>query len=253
MSSVADVMERKERPAYVRFETRAIEDKAASLKEGHYVGKDVDYALVTPPYSKDVIIFKVDQWLQQLDVDLRNDRIPKAWVDRYREEYQAWKRGQQLPLRGTPIKGWGVISPAQQETLIRMNVLTVEDLAAMNAEGIGRIGMGGITMKDKAAAWLSQVQDKGPLTQEIAAVKARNRELEASVETLSKQVEKLAAMVGQPVAVVEKEAEISAADLLEEETPQALTREQLVAAYTAKFNKAPHHRMADKTIAEALK
>lgn len=246
MSSVADVLERKERPAYVRFETRAVEDKPASLKEGHYVGKDIDYVLVTPPYSKDVMIFDVETWFSQLQNDMQNERIPKIWVDRYREEYQAWKRGQQLPLRGTPIKGWGVISPAQQATLISMSVLTVEDLAAMNAEGIGRIGMGGVTIKDKAVAWLAQLQDKGPLTQEIASVKARNRELESSVETLQRQVKSL--MEAQGVSVESANESIGVNDILDTEP----THEELVSQYKEKFNKLPHHRKSDATIKSEL-
>ena len=86
-------------------------------------------------YSKDVMKFKIATWMESLDQEERNGRVPKAWVDNYKAAYRAWQNGQTLPLTGTPIKGWGVLSPAQSETLVRMNVLTVEDLAAMK---IGR-------------------------------------------------------------------------------------------------------------------
>lgn len=248
--SIADVLERKERPAYVRFERRPIEDKVESRTQGHYVAKDVDFALITPPYSKDVMIFKVPQWMEQLENDLRNERLPKSWVDQYKEAYQSWKRGEEPPLHGTPIKGWGVISPAQQETLVRMHILTVEDLAKVNDEGIKRIGMGGVDCKLKAQAWISQLQDKGPLTQEIAAVTAENRVLKASQETLTRQVEELTRLVKaqqqpQPQPAQTPAPEISASDLIEEEDP--------VVAYTKKFGKPPHHRMKAESIVAALK
>lgn len=248
MSTVADVMERKERPAYVRFETRPIEDKAASLEKGHYIARDVDYVLLTPPYSKDVNIFKVEQWFKQLEHDQMAERIPRSWVENYKQAYQAWKRGQELPLNGTPIKGWGVVSPAQQETLIRMNILTVEDLAKVNDEGIKRIGMGAVDLKHKADAWLSQLSDKGPLTQEIASVKARNRELEIAIAALTKRVEDMSKEKGPSAGGVVAPAadEITASELLEP------SREELVDAYTKKHGKPPHHRMSDKTIAAAL-
>jgi cell division protein FtsB len=234
MNAVGDVLERKERPAFVRFDRQAQEDKAASLREGHYVAKDVDYAYITPPYSKDVMIFKVSNWFERLKHDAQNGRIPQEWVDHYHKQYESWKRGEEPALNGTPIKGWGMISPAQQDTLIRMSVLTVEDLAVMNDEGIKRIGMGAVGLKDKAAAWVSQNKDKGPLTQEIAALKARNRELESSVETLSKQVESLMTAVKIDRGETNYTPGISASDLIEPDF------NALAAQYKAKFGKAPH-------------
>lgn len=193
--SVGELTDRKERPAYVRFERVAVEDKAASLREGHYIARDVDMALITPPYSKDIFKIKVPQWFANLEQDIHNGRIDPKWVEDYKEAYRRWQNGQEIPLNGTPIKGWGVISPAQQETLIRMNVLTVEDLAGINDEGVKRVGMGGTDLKNKAAAWLAQLKDKGPLTQEISALKAENSLLKSNVETLTGQVQSLLAQV----------------------------------------------------------
>ncbi len=94
-------------------------------------------------------------------------------------------------MNGTPIRGWGVLSPAQQEAIIHNNVLTVEDLATLNEEGLRRIGMGAVQMKTKASAWVAQLQDKGPLVQEIAAVKSENAVLRTSLESLQRQVASL--------------------------------------------------------------
>lgn len=220
MAGVVGMEDRKERPAYVRFERVAVEDKAASLREGHYVARDVDMANVTPPYSKDVFKTKASSWFATLEQDVQNGRIDPRWVEDYKAAYARWKAGEELPLNGTPIKGWGVISPAQQETLIRMNVLTVEDLAAMNDEGIRRVGMGGNDLKNKAGAWLAQLKDKGPLTQEVASIKAENLLLKTSVETLTKQVEALMAQ-GHMQASAEPAAQdsIGASDILDSPDP----------------------------------
>ncbi len=248
MSGVAELMERKDRPAYVRFEKVAVEDIAASKKEGRYVAKDVDFVLITPPYSKDIFKQEVPDWIAQMKQDVQNQRLPQEWADRYLDSYRKWQAGQEAPLHGTPIKGWGVISPAQQETLIRLNVLTVEDLAIMNDEGVKRIGMGAIDMKTKANAWLSQLQDKGPLTQEIASVKRENELLKSSVETLTRQVQEL--MVANKTERAPRHEpgsdEISASDIIE-------TEDDVIAAYTEKFGKPPHHRMKRETIEAALR
>lgn len=188
MSSALDVADREGRPAFVRFERRSVEDKAATLANGRWTGKDVDFALITPPYTRDVMPMKVPQWLELLRGQLDNGQIKQQWHDDYLRAYEAFRRGEEIPLTGAPIKGWGVISPAQQETLIKMHILTVEDLAAVNDEGIRRIGMGANELRDKAKAWLAQMNDKGALTVKMADVERQNRDLSGQVQALTLQV-----------------------------------------------------------------
>lgn len=218
--SVGEVLNREERPAYVRFERRPMEDKQASISAGRYVAKDVDFALVTPPYSKDCVEYKVEQWLINMDRNVRDGRIPERWADQWKSSYQSWKNGQEMPLHGTPIKGWGVVSPAQQQTLIAMNCLTVEDLAGINDEGLRRIGMGAVELRDKAKNWLASMKDHGAVTVQLAAMEQENRNLAATVETLKAQVEALKGMIPkQPEVMVQvgREPEISSDELLDDE------------------------------------
>lgn len=193
MSAVGAIADRAERPAIVRFERVAVEDKAKTIENGRFTAKDVDYALITPPYSKDVVRMKVSSWLDNLERDAQAGRIPEEWVQRYKRAHELWQNGQEMPPDGTPIRGWAVISPAQQENLIRINILTVEDLAGVNDEGAKRIGMGAIELKNKAIAWLRTANDRGPLTIENAALKAENAVLRGQIETLQKQVAALQA------------------------------------------------------------
>jgi len=87
MNTVGDVNSREDRPAYVRFEIVPVEDKAASEAAGHYVGRDVEYALITPPYSKDIFKIKVPQWKVNMKQDVANGRLPEAWMDKYLDAY----------------------------------------------------------------------------------------------------------------------------------------------------------------------
>jgi len=212
---VGQVSERTDRPAYVRFERVAKENKALSLQEGKFVATDVDYALITPPYSKDVIRQKVASWFDNLEQDVRNDRIPEAMGELYRDAYRSWQNGQEIPPNGSPIRGWGVLSPAQQENLLRINILTVEDLAGVNDEGLRRVGMGAQELKQKAVAWLRTLHDRGPLTQENAALKSANDNLLMMIETLTEQNRLLRGNIATPVA----EEAISANELLDEDEP----------------------------------
>jgi hypothetical protein len=228
-----------ERPPFVRFERRGVEDRNASLDQGRYVEKDVDMALVTPPGSRDIMVHSVEDWMKGLRRGVEESRLPQSWFDRYRAQYESWRKGEELPVNGSPIKGWGVLSPAQQKNLIGLNILTVEDLAALNDEGVRRVGMGGVDLKNKANAWLRQLEDKGLLTQEHAALKAENVALKDQMEALSKQVEML--MQG---AKVQAQAVVTEGFLDDEDS----LRNQ----YIAKFGKAPHHAMKRETIIEKL-
>ena len=241
MSIVGEVNDRKERPAYVRFERRPVEDRDASVRQGKFVSKDVDYALVTPPYSRDVFEQVAPEWLAQMQKDSTSGRLPLAWYENYVESYERWKRGEEMPLTGTPIKGWAVLSPAQMKNLIALNILTVEDLASINDEGLRRIGMGAADLRDKAKAWLSQTKDKGPLTMENASLKAENAallaqrgQLEARVKELSERLEVfqrggLDRQQHFDPAPAPSDG-ISAADILEPPAPQPRGKKQAAAA-----------------------
>jgi len=222
MSSVGDVMSREERPPLVRFERRPVENVAESVKQGRYVATDVDFALVTPPYSKDCIVHKVSSWLEIVKKNVRDGRTPQSWLDQWKELYRRWQNGQEMPLNGTPIKGWGVISPAQQEMLININCMTVEDLAVVNDEGIRRIGIGAMELKNKAVAWLASMKDHGAVTQKMAALEHENTTLKTSLDTLQRQVEMLKAMIPQQhaeVVVQRAPSEITADELLDGNVP----------------------------------
>jgi len=243
MDMIGAVNDRKDKPSWVRFERREKEDTPATIAAGRYIPKDVDYALITAPYSRDVFHAKVSDWMASLEVEKANGRVTQEWIDHYKKLYNAWKTGQELPLNGTPIKGWGVLSPSQQRLVIDIGVLTVEDLATINDEGMKRIGMGALELKNKANGWIAQLKDKGPLTVEIAAVKKENANLSSQVATMQKQIEQLTAMIKMPDAPQIAEVQVSDEDVLG--SPAEL--------YEQKFGKPPHHRMKPESILAALK
>lgn len=217
MSSVFELINKEEIKPFVRFERVAFEDKQASLQSGHYVAQDIDMAYVTPPYSKDVMKYKVKSWMAQLEQDLKNKRISQQWVNDYKKAYEYWVKGQELPVDGIPIKGWGVISPAQQETLTRMHILTVEQLAAVNDEGMRRIGIGAVDMKTKAVTWLKSLKKSGAVTIEMAELKAENTRLQSNLLALEEKLSKLESsikIVKMQPQMFNDSTEISADDII---------------------------------------
>lgn len=185
----------EERPPYVTFEIRAVEDRQASIDSGYYQTKDVDFAFITPQGSKDRIERNVKEWFDQLENQCQQGRFKREWLTAYRGSYDAWKSGQELPLNGTAVLTWPVLSPAQAKQAIEHGVRTVEDLAAANEETIGRLGMGGRALKEKAVSWLAAAGSTGKVTEELNALRISNEEAKKRNAELEKQLSEVRAQV----------------------------------------------------------
>lgn len=187
---------RDERPAYVRFEKRPLEDRNASIKAGHWVGTDQEFVLITPPGSKDCVERLVADWLPSLDLAVKDGRLTAGLAARYNQAYEFWKKGEEIPLTGTAIKGWPVLSPAQQKTCIDgANIRTVEDLAQANGEALTRLGMGAHEMVQKAQAWLKAATSLGTVVALNAALTTKVMQLEGQIKALEARNAALAAQV----------------------------------------------------------
>ena len=179
------------RPPYVTFVQVPIEDRDASIEAGFKVFKDVDFAHITPIGSKDRIERRVDDWFAHLASEVEGGRFMEDWLRQYRGAYDAWKQGQEIPVNGTAIRTWSVLSPAQVKSLLELHVRTVEDLAQANEETIRRLGMGGRDLKNKAMTWLESAKNVGSVTERCVALAAENKELQESVARLTAIVNEL--------------------------------------------------------------
>ena len=256
--SVGDILERDEdRPAYVRFERRAIKDNEASLKAGHYVSKDEDYALITPPYSKDCVVKKADKWFENVEKQVINGRIPIAHQELWKKTYTRWQDGQEPPVDGTSVKDWNAISPAQCQNLINVGCRTIEDLSQANDEAMRRLGMGAIDLKNKAKAWL---QDDNPLAEEVTQLKNQNRQLEGTITSLQEQIKRFEIRLdAQDGEVSHETPELHdpfntayIANKLAEPQTEEVSQKSPAELYKEKFGKKPHHLMKEATILKKL-
>lgn len=183
------------RPAYVTFEVRAEEDREASIKAGHYVGRDIDFALITPMGSKDRIERVAAEWLEKIVQDSLDGRIPREWAAAYKDAYKAWKEGCEAPVNGVAVENWPGISPSQVKTLRSLHIRTIEDMAAANEEVIARIGMGGRALKQRAIDWLTSSKNTGTAAEELSALRVANEALRERNESLETQLRELSIRV----------------------------------------------------------
>jgi len=188
------------KPPYVQFETKVLEDREASIKAGHYVGKDVVFAIVTPAGTRDRIERDAEAWLDNVAEGVKQERIPAQWHTIYKQALKDFRESRETPELGSPIKDWPSASPAQIKLLLDINVRTVEQLADANEETLGRIGMGAVALKQKAQAWLDASKGKGKVAAELDELRVANEgllkrdaEREAEFAKLKAQVDALTA------------------------------------------------------------
>lgn len=175
------------RPPYVEFKKIAKEDPKRSVELGYRVTKDVDMVFIMQAGSKDQVERIATEWLASIKRKLlenAHDAYPEDWVSGFHKKFEMWKEGHDIPVNGTSVKEWPVLSPAQAENFIALRILTVEDVAAMTEESLGRFGMGARELKDKATKWLADRAGKNLVEQE-------NAELREKLEALTKRLEEL--------------------------------------------------------------
>lgn len=183
------------RPSYVTFGFAEQEDRTASQAAGHYVPKEVAFAYITPQGSKDRFEQQATEWLEKQREAARQGRIPQAWYDHYKASYEAWLKGQELPVNGTPLRTWPPASKAQVNLLINIGILTVEDLANCNEEAIARMGMGGRALVELAQTWLLQAKQVGVPSMELDNLRRTNAALTSQVASMQNQIARLAAAI----------------------------------------------------------
>lgn len=191
------------RPPFVSFERRAVEDRAESIRQGKYMTRDVDFIVVVPHGSAGKLSIEevYEEWLAKIrplaGVDIRApgamsdtplmaaSRFPYEWLEKIERAYAAWKSGQELPIEGTPIENWPVLSPAQLVNCRSINIRTVEELAVATDDAVGRIGIGGIALRQRARDWLEALKsDAGKVSGEMEALKVENASLQQRLQEL---------------------------------------------------------------------
>lgn len=172
---------------FVKFETQTIEDHVKTREDGVPRFKDQHYAICSHAGGKGNTIMKAEKFLQHMTQEAKQGRANPQWVQEWKADYELYKAGQEIPLHGTPIRGWKMISGSKQEELIRMNILTVEALANLTDEGMQNVGMMALELKRRAQAWLAQ-DEKAGSAQKLKETQRRCDELEKTVASLEAKI-----------------------------------------------------------------
>lgn len=155
----------------VEFTLEPVENQQRSKKEGHRVYEDKEMISIRAPGSKDVIQRVVT------DKDRRE----------YADKYDAFKKQQEAPSDGFPLREWPVLSRAEVLTLSALGMKTVEHVASVSDGNIKALGHQGFELRKKARDWLERTASNAPMEQ----LRTENEDLRNKLEVLSRAVSQL--------------------------------------------------------------
>lgn len=182
------------RPPFVRFEEEEVGlDQEASKKAGRPIPRTQILAKITPHGSKDEVHRIAEVWLEQIRNQAAQGAYDPNWVSFFERAFEEWKKGNELPRDGVPIRTWQMCTQESRRRILAAGYPTVEDLAQCPEQGLGAIGLDGRYWRDTARAWLKEGVDKGTNAKEIADLKSQLRTKDEQVDRLTQAVERLEA------------------------------------------------------------
>lgn len=105
-----------------------------------------------------------------IDMELKIGRMTALWRI-IEPAYEAWKKGTEVPLDGTPLAAWAGVTPEQIDVLRVNSIRTVQEVASMTDSQMGKIALPGMrALKQTAIEWLESRASTAQ-AEEIATLK----------------------------------------------------------------------------------
>jgi hypothetical protein len=152
---------------FVQFFMEAVKNETKSAQEGRPIFDEIPHVRIITPGSRDVMVTRAGKQYQQ--------RFPKQW-----EQFQ--KQAEQT-VNGTPLEQVPFLTVGQIAELKALNVMTLEQLAALSDNVMHRF-MGAQKLKQQASAYLMAAFDSAP----IAEMQAELAKRDAEIATLKQQM-----------------------------------------------------------------
>ena len=196
MSMIPSISDK--RPPFARFEEREMGLNAeATAAAGRPIPRVVIMACITPHGSKDVVEKPAEEWIKQIHDKAMRGEYPLEWANFFKASLEEWKKGNELPREGTPVKTWAMATREQVTRLVAIGITTVEDLAAFPDSNLSVIGMDGRYLRDLASGWINEAKDKGVNSKALADANVLISDLRATVDRQAEALRRLEARLDE--------------------------------------------------------
>ena len=152
----------------VKFFLHPKQNQIKTKEAGRPIFEDIPYIQIMQPGNKDSV-----------KVAPATERDKQRFPEHYRKFVA---REDQEALEGTPLREWAGVTASQCKEFEFLNILTVEQLAAVSdSNGQGIMGLG--FLKEKAAKFIENAK-LGATAEALAEMKAENASLLERLEAL---------------------------------------------------------------------
>jgi hypothetical protein len=164
---------------YPRFHTAEVEDMAASEIQGRPIFRTIERVeIIMPgnPHTRPVT------------------EVTREHQEKWPKEYAEFKQNMEMSVDGFPLEQWAVLKRAQVLELKALGFMTVEQIRDMGDLAVQRIGMGGMSLRNLAKAFLDDQEAQAMtvrLTAESERRNAENAELRAKLAEQGGMIDRL--------------------------------------------------------------
>lgn len=144
-----------------------------SEQAGHPVFADVDFIEIATPGDLNTIIHR--------------PATPKD-IATYADLFARYKQGLEPSADGVPLEAWSRLTPAQVGNYKAKGFRTVEQIAEMSDQIVGKVGMGAQADKVAAKAYLALAKDSALAQKQALELDRQN----STIADLTRQVQELA-------------------------------------------------------------
>src|ERR1700744_4772201 len=81
-------------------------------------------------------------------------RVTEEHRQTWPKQYEAFKAGREIATDGTPLEAWARVQPKQLHELKALGFKTIEQIATMDDQALGRVGTGGPDLRRVAQEFL---------------------------------------------------------------------------------------------------
>lgn len=193
---MSEVTIRRDAPPFVTFEFMENGINAeATARSGRPIPNVTAYAKIMQHGDKFAVTEIIaDRWLDELDRKVLAGTYSPDWAARFRKQYEAFLKGEELPRDGTPIRTWPAPSREQTLRLLALGITTVEDLAAFPDSGLGNIGLDGRHLRDLAKNYIIAGESVGVMAKKVAD---QDQTIRDQAEQIKRMSESIAALESQ--------------------------------------------------------
>lgn len=181
---------------FVKFEDKPVQNKAESLEQGRPIYKEIPHISIRAAGSQNFVCRRASQ----------------ADINRFPRHYAAFTQKRDMPVEGTLLSEWPLISRTLAIELEALEVKTVEQLLSMDDQNSQRF-MGFNELKRKAVLFLEHAAGDAPMNRLQDELDARDQTIANQQTMIDAMAQRLNALEAEGVkdVVAEKMSEPAAA------------------------------------------